>query len=275
MPRVRYNRTAGARRQMTYVGVSQQRPGNPLGKRPSKRARREKRALLREAHELAELRGDQVDWKAASERLRLLHRRWQAAGSAGEEQDQKWWKNFKKSSERFRRNCDEYHARLKRRMDAERKKSADLKQQLLLEAQNLGTATDHRAASKQFSDLMIRWCEAGGAGNQEEQLWQSFVAARQTMYEATAEDRRSRQAEYVRAIEERIQDHRQTNGKLRALQRELLLRRRAIQPGWVGLEMIEQLDERIADIDQALEKHRQWLEQDVERLARARERQAS
>jgi hypothetical protein len=271
MPRLRHNRTAGARREMTYVGVSQQRPGQ-IGQYPSKRARREKRALLREARELAALSGDQVDWKAANERLKLLHRRWQAAGSAGEEQDQKWWKSFKKSSERFRRNCDQHFAQLKRRLEAERKISLDLKQQLLQEAQNLGTVTDHQVASKQFSELMSRWREAGSARSQEAQLWESFVAARQAMYEATAEDRRSHQAEYVRAVEERIQHHRETIGKLRALRRELTLRRRGIQPGWVGLEMTEELDERITDIDQTMQTREAWMEQDQERLARAHER---
>ena len=125
MPRLRHNRTAGARREMNYVGVSQQRPGSQIGQQPSKRARREKRAFLREVRELAALSGDQVDWRAANERLKLLHRRWQAAGSAGEEQDKKWWKSFKKSSDRFRHNFDEHCARVKRRLEAEGRASPD------------------------------------------------------------------------------------------------------------------------------------------------------
>ena len=63
-----------------------------------------------------------------------------------------------------------------------------------------------------------------------------FVNARQAMYAATEEDRLSRHSEYIQRVLARIQRHREVIGKLRALRRELMLRRRKIMPGWVGIE---------------------------------------
>lgn len=64
------------------------------------------------------------------------------------------------------------------------------------------------------------------------------------MYEATEEDRRSLQSEYLKRVEERIHHHREVIGKLRSLRRELTLRRQSVMPGWVGMEMMEEFDER-------------------------------
>ena len=116
---------------------------------------------------------------------------------------------------------------------------------------------------------MVRWRETGHAGRHENELWTQFVNARQAMYNATAEDRRGRQSEYVQRVEERIVGHREMIAKLRAQRRELGLRRRGLMPGWVGLEMAEEFDSRTAEIDGYIEERERWLEEDTQRVARA------
>jgi predicted DNA-binding transcriptional regulator len=61
-------------------------------------------------------------------------------------------------------------------------------------------------------------------------------------------------------------------GKLRSLSRGLTIRRQGVTPGWVGLEMAEECDERIADVEESMAARVEWLEQDVERLNQAQSR---
>ncbi len=116
---------------------------------------------------------------------------------------------------------------------------------------------------------MTRWRETGHAGRHENELWTQFVNARQAMYNATAEDRRGRQSEYVQRVEARIIGHREMIGKLKAQRREIALRRRGLMPGWVGLEMAEEFDSRTEEIDRYIEERQRWLDEDTQRVARA------
>jgi hypothetical protein len=108
MPRVRINRTAGARQGISYVGVSQKSKDDGVR---SARARRAKKKLLREAQALSV---EPIDWKASSERLHRLQERWRMAGFAGEEHDQRLWKQFKKAGDQFRRLREAHYAEVKR-----------------------------------------------------------------------------------------------------------------------------------------------------------------
>jgi Domain of Unknown Function (DUF349) len=259
MPHLRLNRSAGARQASRYLGVSQRSEGS--GSDRFRRAGRQKKALIREAKGLAR----STDWRAGGEQLARLFRRWKAVGWAGPDDDERLWKHFKAAADEFHRRRSEHFAEL----DRVRKGKAVAKEQLIAEAQRLSSISDYGIAKGQFSDVMSRWRELGHVGNRENELWEQFVAARQAMYDATAEDRRAQQSEYVQRVEERIRGHREMIGKLKAQRRELAIRRRGIMPGWIGLEMSEEFDEGIGNIDQYLLERETWLEEDIQRVARA------
>jgi hypothetical protein len=263
MPRVHLSKTAGARRGMTYVGVSQRTNSEDLERR-QKRARRQKRTLVREANLLA----SSEDWRAAGEQFGSLHRRWKAAGSAGQPHEEKLWKKFRAAVDQFHQRRTKHFAELERLAKAR----AGEKEQLIERAQQLSSITDYGVAKGQFADLMERWRETGHAGGHESDLWERFVAARQAMYDATAQDRSSLQSDYVQRVAMRIQRHREVIGKLRSMRRELTLRRHDVTPGWVGSQMIEELDERIAGIEQSIAERETWLEQDTHKLNDAQAR---
>ncbi len=260
MPHVHLNRTAGARRGMTYVGISE-RSVSEGHERLQKRALRQKKTLVRAAKMLAR----SEDWRAAGEEFAVLFRRWKAAGSAGRAHDEKLWQSFKAAADQFHERRAKHFAELARVAKAK----ATAKQKLIAEAEKLSSISDYEVAKGQFSDIMVRWRETGHAGRHENELWEKFVAARQAMYNATAEDRRGRQSEYVQRVEARIAGHREMIGKLRAERRELALRRRGLMPGWVGQEMAEEFDSRTGEIDKYIEERERWLDEDTQRVARA------
>jgi hypothetical protein len=263
VPHVHLNRTAGARRGISYVGISQRSTSDDRERR-EKRARRQKKTIVRDAKLLAR----SEDWRATGEQFAVLHRRWKAAGSAGRAYDDKLWESFKAASDEFHQRRARHFAEVARIAKAK----ATAKQKLIAEAERLSSISDYDIANGQFSDLMVRWRETGHAGRHENELWEQFVAARQAMYDATEQDRLTLQSEYVQRVATRIQHHKEVIGKLRSLRRELTLRRQSVMPGWVGAEMMEELDERIAGIEHSIGKREQWLSEDGERLERAQAR---
>ena len=59
---------------------------------------------------------------------------------------------------------------------------------------------------------------------------------------------------------------------MRSFRRELTMRRQQVIPGWVGIEMTEEFDERIADIDESMALRKDWLDEDIRRLDQAQTR---
>jgi hypothetical protein len=251
---------------MTYVGISERSFADDHERR-QRRALNKKKNLIRQAKLLAESR----DWKSAGQEFASLHQRWKAAGSAGREHDDKLWAAFRAPADAFRQRRRKHFDELNRLV----REKASMKQRLIDEAEQLSSTGDYRHASAQFRDLTARWRETGHAGNFETGLWERFCAARQAMYDATAQDRASLQSEYVQRVATRIQHHREVIGKLRSLSRELTIRRQGVVPGWVGIEMVEEFDERIADIEESLAARKEWLEQDIDKLDRAQARSAA
>jgi hypothetical protein len=98
MPRIHPNRTVGARHEVAFRGGSQPGAENPA---LSKRARRARRKLLREAQTLAQ----SEDWTVAARRLDSLKRRWDVLGSAGPGDEQRLRKRFEAACAEVARNC--------------------------------------------------------------------------------------------------------------------------------------------------------------------------
>jgi hypothetical protein len=167
------------------------------------------------------------------------------------------------------------------------KRALRQKKNILRAAKRLSGSEDWRVAGEEFAVLHRRWKAAGSAGRaHEEKLWETFKAASDQFHDrrakhfaelariakaraaAAAEDRRERQGEYLRRVEERIVGHREMIVELRAQRRELALRRKGLRPGWVGEEMAEEFDERAREIDGYIEERQRWLDEDMDRMSR-------
>ena len=245
---------------MTYVGISQRSISDDHERR-EKRALRQKKNIVRDAKLLAQ----SDDWRATGEQFAALHRRWKAAGSAGRAYDEKLWKSFKAASDQFHQRRTKHFAELARIAQAK----ATAKQKLIAEAEKLSSISDYEIAKGQFSDIMVRWRETGHAGRHENELWTQFVAARQAMYNATAEDRRGRQSEYVQRVEERISvTARSSASSGHSVESSPSGEGDSCQAG-SEQEMAEELDSRVQEIDGYIVERQRWLDEDTERVSRA------
>src|SRR3954454_4619271 len=120
-------------------------------------ARTAKERLVKEAESLS----DSVDWGATAGRYRDLMKEWKAAGPAPKDVDEALWRRFRTAQDTFFGARDATNAAL----DAEYAANAEVKEQLIVEAEALVPALqssgDLEAAKRAFRDLADRWDAAG------------------------------------------------------------------------------------------------------------------
>jgi hypothetical protein len=137
-------RTAYTRRRKAHFAEQHE-------KRDAARAVKEKLAV--EAEGLA----DSTDWGLTSGRFRDLMKQWKAAGPAPREIDDALWKRFRGAQDAFFGARDAANAE----QDKEFAANAEVKEQLLVEAEALLPVTDIDAAKKAMRDIADRWEAAG------------------------------------------------------------------------------------------------------------------
>lgn len=116
-------------------------------------ARVVKERLAAEAEELA----TSTDWGPTAGRFRDLMRQWKAAGPAPREVDDALWRRFRGAQDTFFGARDAASAEMDREFSA----NAEVKEQLLVEAEALLPVSDVEAAKRAFRDIAERWDAAG------------------------------------------------------------------------------------------------------------------
>jgi hypothetical protein len=137
-------RTTYTRRRKAHFADLQER-------RESSRVVKER--LAKEAESLA----DSTDWGPTAGKFRDLMRRWKDAGPARREEDEALWQRFRGAQDSFFGARDAANAKL----DEEYAANAEVKEQLLVEAEALLPIQDLDAAKKAFRDIGERWEAAG------------------------------------------------------------------------------------------------------------------
>lgn len=131
------------RRKAHFSQLNEQRDG----------ARAVKERLASEAEALA----TSTDWGPTAGRYRDLMREWKAAGPAPRDVDEALWRRFRGAQDQFFGARDAASSA----MDAEFAGNAEVKEQILVEAEALLPVEDLDAAKKAFRDLADRWDAAG------------------------------------------------------------------------------------------------------------------
>ncbi|QYJ05218.1 DUF349 domain-containing protein [Nocardioides panacisoli] len=105
----------------------------------------------------AEALSGSTDWGPTSRKYRDLMQEWKAAGPAPRNVEEKLWKRFRGAQDVFFGARDEANAQL----DQEYAANAEVKEQILVEAEALLPVTDVAAAKRSFREIAERWDEAG------------------------------------------------------------------------------------------------------------------
>jgi hypothetical protein len=116
-------------------------------------ARVVKERLVKEAEALS----SSTEWGPTAGKYRDLMREWKAAGPAPREVDDQLWQRFRGAQDTFFGARDAANAAL----DQEFAANAEVKEQILAEAEQLVPVTDLDAAKKAFRELADRWDAAG------------------------------------------------------------------------------------------------------------------
>ncbi len=144
-----WKRFSGAR--TTYTKARKAHFSEQQEKREGSRAVKER--LAKEAEGLA----TSTDWGPTAGRYRDLMRDWKAAGPAPRDVDEALWKRFRGAQDTFFEARDAANAKL----DEEFAANAEVKKELLVQAEALLPVTDLEAAKRTFRDIAEKWDAAG------------------------------------------------------------------------------------------------------------------
>jgi hypothetical protein len=211
--------------------------------RETVRTRKEK--LVAEAEALS----DSTDWGGTSSVYRDLMRQWKEAGRAGRDDEADLWKRFREAQDKFfAARSDVLAAK-----DSELRGNAEVKEQLLTEAQKLLPVTDWRAARSALRGLQERWEAAGQVPrDSRDQLEQGLRKIEEAV-------RRAEEAQWKRSNPEALARAEGTVNQLRAaitsLEAQLA---RATEKGDA---------KAIGNAEEALAARRSWLAEAERTLA--------
>ncbi|MBA9005116.1 DUF349 domain-containing protein [Thermomonospora cellulosilytica] len=208
-------------------------------------ARAEKERLVAEAEAMV----DSTDWSETAAAYRDLMRRWKAAGRAGRDVEEELWARFKGAQDTFfAARAAAYAER-----DQELRGNAEVKEQILAEAERILPVRDVRQARQALRHIQERWEAAGPVPRDSRDR---------------LEGRLRKIEDAVRAAEEA--EWRRTNPEARARAEATVNQLRS---------SIEQLEARLAkardagrdkdvkDLEEALTARRAWLEEAERTLA--------
>ncbi|GAA4235284.1 hypothetical protein FHR32_006727 [Streptosporangium album] len=137
-------RTAFAKRRKAYfAGLDEQREG----------VRSSKERIVAEAEALA----SSTDWGATASAYRELMQQWKVAGRASREVEDELWGRFKGAQDQFFQARSAVFAE----RDASLAANAEIKEQLLTEAEKIVPVSDPRSARAALRGILERWEVAG------------------------------------------------------------------------------------------------------------------
>ena len=146
----------------------------------------QKERLVKEAEALI----DSVNWKATTEKLKQLLEEWKKAPRLDKKTDAELWKRFSSSRNKFDKRRRTHFAGL----DAEHKKVAAIKEQIVKEAESLIGSKEWLKTAQKFKSLMDQWKAAGrGKKSTDTNLWNRFKTAQDTFFAAKNADLEKRQ----------------------------------------------------------------------------------
>ncbi|MER7208775.1 DUF349 domain-containing protein [Streptosporangium sp. NPDC000239] len=229
-------RTAFAKRRKAYfAGLDEQREG----------VRSAKERIVVEAEALA----SSTDWGATASAYRELMQQWKAAGRASREVEDELWGRFKGAQDQFFQARSAVFAE----RDASLAANAEVKEQLLAEAEKILPVSDARVARNALRGLLERWEEAGPVPREQRDRLEGGL---RKIDEAV---RKAEEAEWKRSNPEARARAQNTVDQLRKSIGQL--------EGRLAKAQAAGRDKEAKDAEEALTARRSWLEEAERTLA--------
>lgn len=113
------------------------------------------------------------DWRGTAKAFDQLMEEWKRIYHWHTPLEKELWERFRTAKSRFYEQRNE-----------ERQKCANIKKDIIAQAQGLASSNDFKVAGQGFKDLMEKWKQAGSAGKDaDEPLWKEFNGIRQAFYD--------------------------------------------------------------------------------------------
>nr|WP_221474253.1 DUF349 domain-containing protein [Planomonospora venezuelensis] len=229
-------RTAFAKRRKAYfAGLDEQREG----------VRSTKERIVAEAEALA----SSTDWGATASAYRELMRQWKTAGRASRDVEDELWGRFKGAQDQFFQARSAVFAE----RDASLAANAEVKEQLLAEAEKILPVSDARTARAALRGILERWEEAGPVPREQRDRLEGGL---RKVDEAV---RRAEEAEWKRSNPEARARAQNTVDQLRRSIEQLEAR--------LSKARAAGKDKDARDAEEALTARRSWLEEAERTLA--------
>jgi hypothetical protein len=121
------------------------------------------------------------EWQEANAAIEALFAEWRKIGHVPKEDEDRTWKHFKESRQKFFRNRETFYAKQR----DEFRKNLDVKLALCEKAEALKTNTDWKNTANQFKRLQDEWKKTGPVPRKvSEKTWQRFKAAADSFFES-------------------------------------------------------------------------------------------
>ncbi|MBG0831266.1 DUF349 domain-containing protein [Planomonospora sp. ID67723] len=229
-------RTSFAKRRKAYfAGLDEQREG----------VRSTKERIVAEAEALS----TSTDWGNTASAYRELMRQWKAAGRASRDVEDELWGRFKEAQDQFFQARSAVFAE----RDASLAANAEVKEQLLTEAEKILPISDARTARAALRGILERWEEAGPVPREQRDRLEGGL---RKVDEAV---RKAEEAEWKRSNPEARARAQNTVDQLRRSIEQL--EARLAKAGAAGKE------KEAKEAEEALAARRSWLEEAERTLA--------
>lgn len=242
-------------------------------------ARARRAALVDEAEQISGADADEVQWRAAGQRMKDIFEQWRAEQKADVRLDRKsqdeLWRRFTAARTAFDRKRRHYFAQL----DQEQHVAKAEKEKLVTEAEALQTSTDWSPTATAYKKLMDRWRQAGRASRRDDDaLWARFRAAQDSFFAARNAQTAAQDEEFAANLEVKLKLLAEAEAllpvtDLPAAERGL----RAIQERWeaagkVPRADVDRIEQRLHVVEQGVRdaEGARWTRRNPEGEARAR-----
>ena len=141
-----------------------------------------KQELIVKAHELS----TSDDWRGTSEALRNVFADWKKVSSAGRQQDEELWKQFREAQQHFYDRRAAFYEDNKAR-----------KESLVARAKELSSSEDWDSTFEEMKAMMADWRTVGTAGNRDldNKLWDAFRGGQNAFFDRRFESQAKREQE--------------------------------------------------------------------------------